>query len=103
VLSCLSGGADRGDALPASDSQRACRPSCTKWSACVSCPDRHIECVHPPFVLSLVAKVGGGRGHRVVHGGEVGEVKTGLIWLGGERSRPTFSWVVASWATLSNS
>jgi hypothetical protein len=65
---------------------------------------RRTVCVFPPLVLSLAAKARGGRGHRVVCGRVVGEVKAGLIWLEGERSRwAVFSWVVASLVILSDS
>jgi hypothetical protein len=65
---------------------------------------KHIVCVFPPLILSLAAKARGGQGHRVVCGRVVGEVKAGLIWLRGERSRwAVFSWAMASLVILSDS
>jgi len=73
---------------------------CTR---CASCPGRRIWCVHPRLILSLVAKEGGGQGHRAVRGQETGEVEARLVRLGVGRSRQAaVSWVVASWAILSN-
>jgi hypothetical protein len=36
-----------------------------------------------PFRHSLAAKVGGGRGHHVVHGREAGEVEAGFVQFWG--------------------
>ena len=62
---------------------------------CVSHLGSHTKCVFPPLILSLEAKARGSRGHRVVHGREVGEVEVDLVRLGARgRGMP---WLARSW------
>ena len=59
--------------------------------------------VLPLLTLSLAARAVSGRGQRVVHGREAGEVDAGLVWPEAEELRRAFSWAIAGWASLNDS
>jgi hypothetical protein len=104
VLSCLSAGADRGDALPQDWTVRGV-PSFLYLAECAcarlvragaSNASTHLSSFPERLRQEMV--------EGTVRGREVREVEAGLVRHGRERlSRPRFRWAATNWAILSNS